>query len=267
MPDNDLNTDQAVTDQGLNNADAATQQDLTDQAVADQKQDVLADGTDTNKTVPYAKLKEASDARKEAEEKAAYAQRQLELLQAQQAGQQVSPVNVQPKTSMEQAMLEYGVTADELYGDVMIKVMARKDQIDNAVRQQQNTIFANQQFMATHSDVSQVVGSVNPATGAIMTNSPELAAILAKKPYLVGACTSVQATYEIVVQERKFAEFEKKQAAITEHQTRQGVENSTQPMGGSAAGGGGAGDIQDEKLMTREQVDATQARIDSGEIQ
>ena len=79
-------------------------------------------------------------------------------------------------------MLEYGVTADELYGDVMIKVMARKDQIDNAVRQQQNTIFANQQFMATHSDVSQVVGSVNPATGAIMTNRPELAAILAKKP-------------------------------------------------------------------------------------
>ena len=96
MPDNDLNTDQAVTDQGLNNADGATQQDLTDQAVADQKKDVLADGTDTNKTVPYAKLKEASDARKEAEEKAAYAQRQLELLQAQQAGQRVSPVNVQP---------------------------------------------------------------------------------------------------------------------------------------------------------------------------
>lgn len=264
MPENDENIEQPVTVPNETGQVVQGQGETVEPATQQVTENIEQN---QEKTVPYDRFKEVNDKKKEAEEKAAYAQRQLELLQAQQAGQQTAQPATQPKTSMEQAMLEHGVTADELYGDVMIKVMARKDQIDNAIRQQQNTVFANQQFIATHPDVSEVVGSVNPATGAIMTNSPELAAILAKKPYLVGACTTVQAVYEIVIQERKFAEFEKKEAANTEHQTRQGVDNSTQPMGASAAGGGASGEPQNQKLMSREQVDAVQARIDSGEIE
>lgn len=272
MPENDLNKGQLVTDPDLNNADLVGQQGLTDQSATDQNQELLADGTDPNKTVKYSELKKATDAknaeataRKEAEEKAAYAQRQLELVMAQQQGQQMAQPQAAPKTSLEQAMLEYGVTSDELYGDVIIKVMARKDEIDNAIRQQQNAVFANQQFVSTHPDVAQVVGSVNPMSGQVMTMSPEFAAVIAKKPYLAGACSTVESMYQIVMQERKLAEFEKNQVSLQEHQNRQGVDTATQPMGGSAAGGGGAGDQHNQPLMNREQVAEWDRKLDSGE--
>jgi hypothetical protein len=275
MPENDLNTDQPVTDPDLNSAGAVNQQDLQAQSVDEQNQNVLADGSDPNKPVPYAKLKTAieaknveADARKQAEEKAAYAQRQLELMQAQMTGQQNAPQQNAPRTSMEQAMQDCGATADDLYGEVIVKVMARKDVIDRAMSQQQNVAFANQQFVSTHSDVLQVVGSVNPSTGQVMTPSPELAAIILQKPHLAGACTSVQAMYDIVMQERKLSELEKNHAALQQHQTRQGVDTATQPLGGSAAGGGGSGEqTQGQDLMTRAQVDDIERRLAAGEIQ
>ncbi len=267
MPEKDLNNDQPVTDQDLNKADLVDQQGLTDQPATDQKQDLLADGTSKDKTVKYSEFEKANKKAKDAEEGRLFAERQLELVVAQQQGQQMTQGQTVPKTSMEQAMLEYNVTADDLFGEVMIKVMARKDEIDNVVRQQQNTSFANQQFISTHPDVAQVVGSVNPATGQVMTMSPELAAILVKKPYLTGACTTVQAVYDIVMQERKLVKFEQNDAANKEHQTRQDVETATQPLGGSAAGGGGEGEPQPQKLMNDDQVAKIQARIDSGDIQ
>ena len=58
------------------------QQDLTDPSVRDQNQDVLADGTSAEKDVPYYELKKATDAKKTAEEGRLYAERQLELYQA-----------------------------------------------------------------------------------------------------------------------------------------------------------------------------------------
>ncbi len=259
MSENDLNTDQVITDPDLNNADAVDQQSLTDQVATDQNQEVLADGTDVDKTVKYSELKKATDARKVAEEQAAYAQRQLELMQSQQQ------VPATPLSSTEQAMKELGLTADDLYGSNQLLVLNRKDQLDAQKMQQQNSAMMNQQFVATHPDASQVVGSVNPGTGQIMTMSPELAGILAIKPYLRGACIDVQSTYNIVMQERKLKEYETKQASINEHQVRQGVDNTTLPLGGSAAGGGGAVS-QNQKLLTREQVAETERKIASGEI-
>lgn len=256
--DNDLNKDQSVTDPDLNSADAVNQQDLTDQSVTDQNQDVLADGTSKDKTVKYSEFEKANKRAKEAEEAQMTAQRQLELYQAQVQGQlqaqQTQQVQQGPKTNTERAMAELGLTVDDLYGENQVKLMNRKEQLDAVTAQNQNAAFANLQFIATHPDTSQIVGSVNPTTGNIMTKSPELAAILAKKPYLVNACVSVQATYEIVMQERKLADFEKNKAVDEEVRTRQGVDNATAPLGGSAAGGGGSGEVtQGQRLLTREQ--------------
>lgn len=269
MSENDLNTDQVITDPDLNNADAVDQQSLTDQVATGQNQEVLADGTDVDKTVKYSELKKAiagrdeeAAARKAAEEQATYAQRQLELMQMQQ-----QKVPAQQLSSTEQAMKELGLTADDLYGSNQLLVLNRKDQLDAQKMQQQNSAMMNQQFVATHPDASQVVGSVHPVTGQLMTMSPELIGIFAMKPYLRGACIDVQSSYNIVMQERKFKEYETQQASIQEHQIRQEVDNTTLPLGGSAAGGGGAGVVsQNQKLLTREQVAETERKIASGEI-
>jgi len=260
----DLNKEESVATQDLKDADTVNQQDLTADTVNQQNQDkTLADGTSKNKSVPYAELEKATKAKNEAEEQAAYAQRQLELMQ-QQTLVNANPPQ-QPKSSMEQALIDCGVTADELYdGETQVKVMNRKDQIDNARFQQQQHNFSLQQFIVQHPDINQVVGSVNPATGQIMTISPELMALLAKKPHYAGA--TLQIAYDAVIQERALNKFAEKQAALKEHQDRQDIDNKTLPLGGSAAGGSGAGESQNSKLMTQEQVDTIRAKINSGEI-
>jgi hypothetical protein len=248
----DLNIAQPVTEsQDLNNADVVNQPDLTAQPVQEQNQEVLADGTDANKDVPYSKLKEATDARKVAEEQAAHAQRTLELYQAQTA--QAQQTYVQPKSVSDQALDNCGFTADDLYGENIVKFQNEKDRIDSAQRLQDQTTMAQQQFVMSHPDSNQVVGSVNPVTGQFI-GSPELLALLAKKPHLTGACNSVEIAYELVMQERQLNELQKTQTITQEQQTRQTIDNKTQPMGGSAAGGMGGGSPQGQGLMTREQV-------------
>ena len=261
----DLNKAQAVTEPDLKETQPVTESGVTEQVADVQKQDEkLADGTSTEKDVPYSELKKATDAKNAAEEQTAYAQRQLELMQQQALVQANAPQ--QPMTSTEQALADLGLTADDIYvGENYVKIMNRKDQIDSVKTQQQQIAVGNQQFAAQHPDVSQVVGSVNPMTGQIMTCSPELMSLLTKKPYLAGACTTVQAAYDIVLHERKLAEFEKTQASNQEHQNRQEVDNTTQPMGGSAAGGGGAGDPNNQSLMSREQVLAIEQKLADGE--
>jgi hypothetical protein len=248
----DLNNAQPVTESiDLNSADVVNQQDLVAQPVQEQNQDILADGTDANKTVPYAKLKEASDARKVAEEQAAYAQRQLELMQSQAV--QAQQTYVQPKSISDQALENCGFTADDLYGENIVKFQDEKDRIDGAQRLQEQTTMAQQQFVISHPDSNQVVGSVNPATGQFMA-SPELLALLQKKPHLTGACNTVEIAYELVMQDRQLNELQKNQTITNEQQTRQTIDNKTQPMGGSAAGGMGGGATQGQALLTREQV-------------
>lgn len=266
MADNDLNTAQAVTEQDLNSADAVNQQDLKTDSVNQTQQDgMLADGTSENKDVPYAKLKEATDARKKAEEDAAFSQRQLELLQANQQGQQQAAQPQQAGSTYEQAMNDLGITAEDLYGENMIKVQNRKSQLDQAMQTQQTAHNANVQFFNSHLDFQQVVGSVNLATGTMMSWSSEALALQQKKPWLTGAFQSAQGAYEAVMAERRLVELEGKAAVSQEHLNRQGADTASQPLGGSAAGGGGAGDVQGTTLMTRAEVLETERKLANGE--
>lgn len=264
MPEEDLNKDQSVTDSDLNNAGSVDQQDLQAQSVTEGTQEVLADGTSKDKTVKYSELEKAVKRATTAEEARMQAERTLELMQAHQQGRQAAAPQNAPKNSMEQAMLEHNVTADELYGDVMVKVIARKDEIDKAASQQQAAALSNLQFISTHPDIGQVVGSVNPATGQLMTASPELMSIVTNNPHLAGACGTVSGAYNVVMQSRRLAELEKNDEANKAHQTRQGVDNATLPLGASAAGGGGSGEPQQQGLLSREQVDQIDADIKAG---
>ncbi len=267
--DKDLNNEESVATQDLNKADVVNQQDLNKAGSVDQQnqEEKLADGTDPNKAVKYSELKKATDAKNEsdaratdAEEKAAYAQRQLELMQ-QQALVNANPPQ-QPKSSMEQAMIDCGVVEDDLYGAAQVQVMNRKDQIDAARVQQQQANFSIQQFVLQHPDISQVVGSVNPVTGQITSMSPELMSLLTKKPHYAGG--NLPILYDAVIQERELSKFEKEQVVLNEHQARTGVDSQALPMGGSAAGGGTGGDVQ-QKMMTREQVLDIERKLANGE--
>ena len=263
--DKDLNSAQLVAEQDLNNADVVNQQDLNAQSVTEEQDDTLADGTLKDKTVKYSEFEKANIARKQAEEAAAYAQRQLEIYQANIAAQQQVAQQPQINSTYELAMNELSLTPDDLYdGNNQLKVQRRKAELDMALMQQQNANLVNQQFMASHSDFGSVVGSVNPATGTIMSWSQEALALQQKKPWLAGAFQTAQGSYEAVMQERKLLDLETKAAVNKEFLNRQGVDTNTQPLGGSSVGGGG-GDVQNPALMTRAQVQEIQDKLDRGE--
>lgn len=257
----DVNIEQPVTDPDANIEQVVTgqgeQTDPTNQQPAEEA------AASQDKTVPYDRFKEVNDAKKAAEEQAAYAQRQLELMQMQ-ANQTQQVQQTAPQSTMEQAMAEMGMTAEDLYGENIVKVNNRTRELDAAQTQQNQARFTNQQFIATHPDVNQVVGSVNPATGQIMTVSPELYQILAKKQHLTAACTSVQAAYDIVMEQRELDELRKGQAVTKEHQVRTGVDVATQPMGSSAAGGGGTGSQGNQQLLSRAQSEQIRRDIADG---
>lgn len=263
MSENDLNNDQAVTDQDLNTAGSVDQQDLTDQVVDDQKQDdVLADGTTKDKSVPYAELEKATQRTKAAEEQAAYAQRQLELMQQNAQLQQQTQQQTAPKTVSELALDSLGITSEDLYGDNVVKFQEAVTQINNANNQLANAQTEVQQFAAKHPDINEVVGSVNLTTGQIVAPTQEVYALVQKKPYLAQASTSD--IYNAVIEERQFAEFKKNAVVNDEHLNRQNANNKSQPLGGSAAGGGGTGSQSKQQLMSREQVRQTEADIAAG---
>lgn len=266
MADNDLNTDQAVTDQtkDLNNADVVNQQSLeNDQAAQDQNQDaVLADGTDANKSIPYAEFQKANEKAKEAETARLDAENRLLMMQNQHM-QQTQHQVVAPKTVEEQVLQEMGIEAEDLFGANVVDFQQRVSQKNNQIMQQNNAALANQQFVATHPDVSQVVGTVNPMTGQPVY-SAELLAVLQKKPYLTGACNSVEGAWNIVMQERELKKLTQTGQITAEHQNRQGVDTQIAPLGGSAAGGGGAGSQQGQGMLSREQSTQIEQDIAAG---
>lgn len=261
----DVNNTQVVTEEDVT-GQVVTDQGVSEQVAVAQNQDELADGTDSNKPVPHSRFNEAikakneaEESRKAAEDQAAHAQRQLELMQQQQLAQANPPQA--PKSSMEQAMADCNVTAEEMFGEVTVRVIARKDQIDAANAQQQQGLASVRQFAVNHPDLIEVVGSVNP-NGQIVAPNAKVLALLAKKPYLAGA--TLEAIYDSVKQDDKLAEFEKAAAVNKEHQNR--LDNETQPLGGSAAGGsGGSGDIQ-QKMMSREEVLEQERKFRDGEM-
>ena len=252
---NDLNTDQLVTDQDLN-AEVVDQQNLTDQVVQDQNQDVLADGTPANKDVPYSELQKATvraadeaKARIAAEEQTAIAQRTIELMQQNAQQQQVQ--QVAPKSTSQLALESLGITEEDLYEPKnIIKFQERLVQLEAKKTQQGHAVMQTQQFAMSHPDLSEVVGSVNPTTGMITQPTAELMALVGKKPYLAKAST--QDLYNAMLDERKFVAYEKTATIQKEHQARTGVKTSTQPLGGSAAGGGGSGSQNGQQMLSRE---------------
>lgn len=245
----DANTEQVVTAPDVNTE--VVEQQATEQAEANQEQ-----------AVPYERFKEVNEAKKAAEEQASYAQRQLDLYQ--QNTQQNQQVQQQPKSTSQMALEQMGITADELFGENIVTYQQIVSGYENQARQQNAAAMNTQQFMMTHPDLSSVVGSVNPATGLIMQPTPELMALVGKKPYLQQA--PVEQLYNAVIDERKFAELEKAATIQKEHQVRTGVKTATQPLGGSAAGGGGAGSQGKQQLLSREQSEEIERKLAAGEI-
>lgn len=264
----DLNSGGSVATQDLKEAGAVNQQDLN-QSVTDEQDERLADGSKkSEKTVKYEEFEKANAAKKEAEEALLLSEQKLAQsvqLQMQAAQQQQAQQTVQPGSTFEVAMKEYGFAPDDLYiGENLVKVQNRKSELDAMAQQQQTVFTANQQFIASHPDFTQVVGSVNPATGRIMAWSQEALLLQQKMPYLANL-QSAKDVYETVINARKLAELEKTSAANKEHLARQEAGNLTEPLGGSAGGGGGAGDPNSQQLLTREQTQEIIDKLNNGE--
>ena len=252
----DLNNEQSVATQDLKSAGAVNQQDLN-QSVTGKPDEMMADGSKkSEKTVKYEEFEKANQKAKDSEEARLLAEQNL--AQAVQLNQQMAAQQpqqtAQPGSTYELAMQQLNLTADDLYGENIVRVNARKAELDTAMQQQQSVFSANQQFIQSHPDFTQVVGSVDPTTGRIMAWSQEAMSLKQKKPYLAASFNSAQGAYEAVISERRLAELEKNDAANKEHQNRQGIDIETSPQGGSAAGGGTAGDTNNQKMMSREQV-------------
>ena len=261
---NDENNVQVVTGQGENNDQAAAGQGENAESANQQVADESAQSQE--QPVPYSRFKEVNDQKKAAEESAAHAQRQLEIIQANAQPVQQQAQTQKATSTYEQAMVELGITADDLYiGDNIVKVENRKAELDRAWVQYQTAQSASQQFINSHSDFMEIVGSVNPTTGQMLW-SPEALALQQKKPHLAGAFQTAPGAYQAVMEERKLVELEGQVAANKEHANRQGVDVSSQPLGGSAAGGGAGGDTQNQAWLSREQVLEIEAKIAAGEI-
>ena len=259
----DLNTGQSVADTDLNKAQAVIEPDLI-QPVTEGQAATLADGDDkSKKTVKYDEFTKANEAKKAAEAESQLLRNQMALLVANQ--QQVQqPTTQQPGSTYELAMQQLGLTADDLFGGNIVKVQSRKAELDTMLQQQQSVFTANQQFISNHPDFTQVVGSVNPATGQIIAWSQEALALQQKKAYLVPAFQSAQGAYQAVMEERRLVELESKDTANKEHLTRQGIDTKINPLGGSAAGGVAA-DAMNQQLLSTDQVLEIKRKLAAGE--
>ena len=255
MPENDVNNTQAVTEP----EDADKEQVVT----APGETIDPANQTEENQAVPYERFKEVNDQKKAAEEQTMQAQRDNDLLRAQMQGQQMAQPQQIAQTTLDQAMINCGVTADDMYGEAQVRVFNEKSRLDSTLQQQQMATNENMQFINSHPDFSQVVGSVNPATGQIISWSQEALKLGQEQPWLQNA--SAQGMYQAIIQARELAEFKSKAEVNQEHLNRQGVNIASQPLGGSAAGGGGAGDPNKQQMYTREQVAEIERKLANGE--
>ncbi len=259
----DLNSEQSVATQDLN-AGAVAQQDLN-QSVTGGQDEILADGTKrSEKTVKYEEFEKANEKAKAAEETTRLTQQKLDQSVQQNqvlADRMVQQTATQPKTSMEQAIADLGLIAADLYGEDYVRVMNRKEQIDAANSQQQAQAIANQQFAQSHPDVSEVVGAGIGTRGFLA--SQELSELLRSKPHLSASAQTPEGAYKLVMEERELKKLQSAENSNQEHQKR--VDDATLPLGGSAAGGGGAGDPAGQKIMTREQSLGIREKLARGE--
>jgi hypothetical protein len=262
--DTDVKEDQVVDGQGV--AQVASGNGV---AEADNASTVLADGTtQDDHPIPKKRFDEVNEAKKVAEEELELTKLKLEQsvqLQMQTSQQRQVDQTQQPGSTFELAMQQLNITADDLYvGENLVKVNRLKSELDTALQQQQTVFTANQQFIASHSDFTQVVGSVDPATGRIIAWSNEALLLQQKMPYLANL-QSAKDVYGTIIDARKLSELEKITATNKEHLDRQNLDTNTVPMGGSAAGGGGAGDPNSQQLLTREQTQEIINKLNNGE--
>ena len=254
----DLNNSQSVADADLKDQVVAGS-DLTNQVVADEAK-TLKDGTDENKTVKWSEMKKVQEARDAALEKAQLLQSQMSLLISNQLPEQPA----QPKTTMEQAMADVGVAADDMYGESMVKVMNRKYELDTIQSQRSAAGFMNQQFEATHPDFGTVVGIRHPATKQIIP-SAEIQKILTEKPHLAAAAySSSQAAYQIVMDERSLKELQQQNVVQAEHLKQHKIDTKTSVVSGAAAGTGAVKSTPG--TITREQQEEMEQKVTSGQI-
>lgn len=227
--------------------DASVTANQTDQDGADKEQEGLKAGI-------VAEKKKRQEV--EAQLQAAQAQN-MAYLQAQQSQQTQAP-----ETTYQQALRESGLEGDQwATQEQQAQIFARKDQLDAQKFQQQQADAQNAQFVATHTDYGDVVGQ---SIGGQFVPSQELRELLAKKPYLYNvANASGQAAYDLVMQERKLAEFAETKVVTTERDNRQKADAQTAPMS-SSGGSGGISDSTD--YATAKQVQEMEARLARGEF-
>lgn len=258
----DLNKSQSVADPDLTKDQSVAGQDLT--ASGQGKPGKLADGTDENKTVPYAELKKAIDDRKTAEEQAQLLQNQMALITAnQQVNQPAQPQ--QPVSTYDQAKADLGLAGVEYLDEAQRgQIFTRVNEINQLQNQQNAAAFANQQFESSHPDFGSVVGLRNPVTGVIQPTA-EILKILTEKPYLTAAAyASSQGAYQIVMQQRQITQLRQQNAIQEEHLQQQGIDTKLAPVSAAAAAGGAVS--ASPAAVTVEQQQEMEQRVASGEF-
>jgi hypothetical protein len=254
------NSEDGVQDTATQTAEDSAQQQADDaSATANQNNQ---DGADKEQEGLKAAAVAEKKKRQEAEAQLQAAQNQNALLQQQMVARQQPN---QPESTYAQALREAGLQDEPfITEDQRISVYERKEQLDMQRFQQQQQYAQNAQFVATHPDYAEVAGVDNPVTGQFIP-STELQTILTKKPWLFQAANaSAQARYEIVINERALAAYEKTKTVMNEREVRQKADATTSPMSPSATGGGGAAANQ---FNSAEDVRAMEARIARGEFE
>ena len=258
----DLNKSQSVADPDLNKDQSVAGQDLN-QSVTEKQVVTLADGTDENKTVPYAEMKKAIDDRKTVEEQLQQTQAQMAILQANQQPAQ-SQVK-QPLSDYDQAKTDLGLAGEEYMDESQRgKVYTRMTEIMNTRSQQSAAAFSNQQFESSHSDFTSVVGVRNPLTGTIQPTA-EILKILTEQPHLTAAAyASSQGAYDIVMKEREITKLREQNTVQEEHLKQQGIDTKLAPVSGAAAAGGSMAAATG--IVTVEQQREMEERVAAGEF-
>jgi hypothetical protein len=180
MPETqDVNAGQSVTDPAVSQvgSDDSVGQVATgtgDGATADGQQGATQDAAGSqDKSVPYERFKAVNDAKNAAEQKALEAQAQLDLVQANQGGQQQQAPQQQDL---------YNVCINQLgYQDKEWLNVEENGKVLNLMMNYQSQTNASQSFVSSHSDFAEIVGKVVAGT---FVPSAQAAAYLAKNQHI-----------------------------------------------------------------------------------
>jgi len=227
--------------QGVKDAQAASEQGVTDQVASDEH------------AVPYTRFTEVNEAKKKAEEEAATLRAQLQLLSQQQQ------VPQQSKSLYDQTVERLGLQ-DETY--------LNKDQQGQVFNAMFEVISASQtetQFMASHPDYPQVVGSYNQAGQFVP--APPLLRALEKDPTLgpqLGAIPEMQRkafAYRLAVNDPEYQASlkTKDNPALRQAADAKTVAEAAKKQASISAAGSGQGTLDKKAVvqnMTDEQFDA-----------